>query len=270
MFDESKIKLMAKSMRIDCLRMGLAAGGAGAHMGGALSCIEIVAVLYAAIMKKLPHSLDDDRDRFIMSKGHGVQAQYAALRSLGVIDGVELDTFKVDGTRLTAHPSIRKELGIDFATGSLGQGLSLGVGVALALKRKRNTAHVYVLLGDGECDEGSIWEAAMAAAHFGLDNVTVIVDANDIQYDDDVSSVMSLAPLSDKWVAFGWSAVDVDGHDVNELYNALCVSEDGRPRAIIAHTIKGKGVSFMEGDPTWHAQRVTPKLFELAMAELEN
>lgn len=246
--------------------MGLAAGGYGAHMGGSLSIIEIVVALYFDVMKydsgsKLPS------DHLILSKGHGILAQYAALAEIGVISEEELSTFKQDGSRLTAHPSVNSQLGIDFATGSLGQGLSLGLGQAIGIKRHDKTERVFVVLGDGECDEGSIWEAALMAPQFKLDNVVAIVDENTLQFDAPTSEVINLGSLAEKWLAFGWDVLEVDGHDIRQIVEALNRPQTA-PRAIIAHTDKGKGVSYMEGKAEWHNNRLTRGLYERAMEEL--
>ena len=184
---------------------------------------------------------DETRDRFIFSKGHGVMAQYAAYRQIGLLTEEQILTYKQSGSVVTAHPSLNPDLGVEFSSGSLGQGLSQGVGVALALKRKGNLdSRVFVLLGDGECDEGSVWEAAMAAASYRLDNLVAIVDKNGLQYDGDTEKVLALDDLAAKWSAFGWDAVDVDGHDVAKLLEAFSTRGD-KPLAVIAHTVKGKG-----------------------------
>lgn len=263
-----KLDAMARAMRRDCIAMGLAAGGAGAHMGGSLSCVEILAALYGSVMRFGPDLSSSNNDRIVISKGHGVLAQYAALHQLGFVGDGELETFKTKGSRLTAHPAVDPSLGIDFATGSLGQGLSLAVGAASVLKTRGRPQRIYVLLGDGECDEGSVWEAVMAASQWGLDNLIAIVDANGLQYDASVSEVIALNPLAPKWESFGWSTAEADGHSIASLVSALEHDHAKRPHVVIAHTCKGKGVSFMEGNPSWHAQRVTREIFAQAMSEL--
>lgn len=247
-------------MRQDILQMGMRAGSAGAHYGGSLSMVEILAVLYLSALRQ-------GRNRFILSKGHGGMTQYAAMKQARLLSAEELDTFKQDETILTAHPGLHPEKGLEFASGSLGQGLSFGVGMALALRQNAPDARVYVLLGDGECNEGQIWEAAAAAAHFKLDKMVVIVDSNGLQYDGSTDNVFSMAPMMDKWRAFGWEAIDVDGHDVSALLYAFSMPVE-KPLAVIAHTVKGKGVSFMENAPQWHHARMSQKQFEAAMAEL--
>ena len=258
-----------KEMRIDILRMALAAKSQGAHLGGSLSMVEIMAALYGSVMKLEPGNMENEhRDRLVISKGHGVMAQYVALKQLGLLTEEQMLTYKSNNTAVNAHPSVNAALGIEFAGGSLGQGLSLGVGLALALRRKGNAAsRVFVELGDAECDEGSVWEAAMSASHYGLNNIVTIVDRNGLQYDGPTEDILALADLEAKWKSFGWNAVTVNGHDVNALVNALS-ARPGRPLAIVAETVKGKGVSFMEHAAQWHNGVVTQRIFEQAMAEL--
>lgn len=265
-----KCKVAAADMRKDSLRMSLSAGSSGAHYGGGLSMIEIMSVLYLAIMKVDGNNpYDDKRDRFILSKGHGVLALYAALKQIGYLTDEELGTFKTNNTFLYGHPSMNIPKGIEFSSGSLGQGLSLGVGSCIALQRKGNTvSRVYVLLGDGECDEGSVWEAAASAAHYNLKQLITIVDKNMLQYDGETNKVLSMDNLEDKWRSFGWDTVEIDGHDIEQLYDAFTKQHD-RPLAIIANTIKGKGISFMENNPLWHHSVLSNKQYEEAMKELE-
>jgi transketolase len=256
-------------IRRSVLEMSLAAGSVGAHVGGALSMAEILAVLYFGVMRyDAQNPLWEQRDRFILSKGHGAPSFYAALSLAGFIDKKDLATFKSDDTYLSAHPSKNLKKGIEFSSGSLGHGLSLGVGSALALKRKANdVARVYVLLGDGELNEGSVWEAAMSAAHFGLSNLVAIVDKNGLQQDGMTKQVMDMGDVAAKWKSFGWVVREVDGHDMTALYDSLQSPADG-PLAIVAHTVKGKGVSFMENNRVWHHSRLTQAQFDQAIAEL--
>ena len=265
-----KCKAVSLQMRKDSLRMSLRSGAVGAHLGGGLSMIEIMAVLYTAIMKyDLKEPQNEERDRFILSKGHGVLALYTALNQAGFIPDEDLDTFKSNETYLYGHPSMDIKKGIEFSSGSLGQGLSLGVGTALALRHKSNeNSRVYVLLGDGECDEGSVWEAAASAAHYKLSNLIAIVDENELQYDGPTHEVLSMGSFSRKFESFGWDAINVDGHSVKSLYDAL-TRKGEKPIAIIAHTIKGKGISFMENKREWHHSRLSQKQYEEAMQELE-
>lgn len=263
------LREISRSMRSYILKMGLVAKNQGVHLGGSMSLVEILAALYfgrGAIDANDPGS--DDRDRVILSKGHGVPAQYAAFCELGLIDPSDLSTFKSDDTLLTGHPSLNGLKGIDFASGSLGQGLSLGVGSALGLRRKGSDSKVFVIMGDGECDEGSVWEAAMSAAQFKLDNLVAIVDENMLQYDGPTDSVVSLGNLAEKFDAFGWKAIELDGHDADALVEALDARTEGMPLAVIARTVKGKGVSFAENVTTWHHGRLTEDLYKQAMYEL--
>ncbi len=266
--NQKKLNVIANQMRIDALKMTKHTGNTGAHIGGALSMIEIMAVLYNKVMNyKVNDARWEGRDRFILSKGHGVIAQYVAMKSVGILTDEELMTFKDNDGRLSAHPSMNMDLGIEFSSGSLGQGLSLGVGTALSLKRKENAdSHVFVLVGDGECNEGQIWEAAMTASHFKLDNLTVIVDRNKLQYDGNTMEVLNLGSLHEKWNAFGFETITVNGHSIEELISAF-MKKTEKPKAIIAETIKGKGVSFMEGNPLWHNGRLTDIQFKQAMEE---
>jgi transketolase len=255
-------------LRIDLIKMGYAAGASGAHMGGSLSLVEVMAALYFEVMQFSAQApMDPLRDRLIFSKGHGVMAQYAALKQVGLISEEMLLSFKSPSSVLYAHPSMHPELGIEFSSGSLGQGLSLGVGVGLALRLQKNsTSRIFVILGDGECNEGSIWEAAASAAHFKLNNMIAIIDKNDLQYDGKTMDILSMEQMSQKWQSFGWETLEVDGHDVQQLIQALRHPSD-KPLAIIAQTIKGRGVSFMENNPQWHNGILTQRLYTQAMAE---
>lgn len=265
-----KCKKAANQMRKDALYMTYKAGNPGAHIGGGLSMIEIMATLYVGIMKlDIDDMKSEKRDRFILSKGHGVLGLYTAMNQVGLIKREEYDSFKKNNTFLTGHPSMNLERGIEFSSGSLGQGLSLGVGTCIALREKgNNSSRAFVLMGDGECNEGSVWEAAMSASHFKLNNLVAIVDKNGIQYDGGTEKVMNMGNLKDKWESFGWEVVELDGHNIEELYEAFDLISD-KPKVIIAHTVKGKGVSFMENNSLWHNSRLTDKQYEEAMAEQE-
>ena len=265
-----KLKQAAYEIRNDVLAMGRSTGNIGAHMGGGLSMVEIMAALYAGVMtidSKNPTA--ENRDRFILSKGHGAITLYAALCHAGFISHELLETFKSNETFLYGHPSMNPEIGIEFSSGSLGQGLSLGVGVCLGLKRKNNSdSRAFVLMGDGECDEGSVWESAASASHYKLNNLVAVIDCNGIQYDGATEEVLSMNSMAQKWKSFGFEVYEVDGHDVEKLAEALDKRTD-KPRAVIAHTVKGKGVSFMENDPKWHNNRLTAQLYEQALSEQE-
>ncbi len=263
------LKDVCLKMRQDCLVMAEAAGSSGMHFGGTLSMIEIIAVLYLQVMKITPDYLNDEkRDRAIISKGHGIPAVYAVLHQAGIITDDELKTFKQNETELYGHPSKNKRLCIEFSSGSLGQGLSLGVGTAIALLRKNNNnSRVFVILGDGECDEGSVWEAAMSAAKFNLNNLVAVIDKNKIQYDGDTEEIMPLLSLSDKWKSFGWNTLSIDGHNIIECEQALS-TRYSKPTVIIANTVKGKGISFMENNPEWHHRQMTKTQAAQAWQEL--
>jgi len=265
----------AKKVRLQCFEMALHAGNEGAHMGAALSSAEILVALYHRIMNIDPADTRcENRDRFILSKGHGAQALYSVLIQLGIIPESSLGTFKDQGSLLTGHPSMNLDIGVEFSTGSLGQGLSLAVGSCLGMTRKgNNNSRVYVLMGDGECDEGSVWEAAMAASHYQLSRITVIIDINGLQYDGTTEDTLSLGSFSDKWAAFGWDVFEVDGHDLKALCSTF-ESINGRidpkkPAVVLAKTVKGKGVSYMEHERSWHFGRVTQALYDQAIKEIE-
>jgi len=267
-----KLKEYAAEIRRDVIQMTYNVGGIGAHIGGSLSLCEIMAVLYRSVLKfDLANRGREDRDRVIISKGHGVMAQYAAFKQIGLITEAELYDFKKPGSWLTAHPIMDVEHLIDFSTGSLGHGLGLGVGMAWALKMKGNDkARVYVIVGDGECDEGSVWESAAAACQLGLDNLIVIVDKNQLQFDDRTENIIAMNNMADRWKAFGWQCSEVNGHDVSELRQALLVRpEGGGPYCVVANTLKGKGVSFVEGVAKWHLGRLSKDQYEQAMKEQE-
>lgn len=269
--DNEQLRKYSKAMRRDCIIMADAAGDCGLHFGGSLSLIEIIAALYLDVMNLGQNQfVSEDRDRLILSKGHGVPAVYAALHQRGIVSDEELSTFKADVTELYGHPCMNQRLGIEFSTGSLGQGLSLGVGVALSLKKRGNIKpRVYVILGDGECDEGSVWEAAMSASKFGLNNIRVIVDQNKIQYDGNTEDIMPLQSLEEKWESFGWNVAKIDGHDIEQCKNAF-LRETVKPLIILANTIKGKGISFMEGDPLWHHAKMSKEQRRQAWEELQD
>lgn len=260
----------ANSIRLDIIEMTYSTGTTGAHAGGSLSMAEIMSVLYCAVMKfdkKSP--CNENRDRLILSKGHGVMAQYAALKHIGMLTKDDLQTFKKNETSLYAHPSINPSIGIEFSSGSLGQGLSLGVGTALGLKIKKNfSSKVYVLLGDGECNEGQVWEAAMSASHFELDNLVVVVDRNRLQYDGETDTILKLTPLEKKWESFGFKTISANGHNTQALFDAFNTVHNKQPLCIIAETIKGKGVSFMENQIKWHNGALNKEQYELAIKEI--
>ena len=257
----------SKNMRISILKMALNAGANSSHFGGALSIVEILATLFSSIIRKDKKKLV--YDRFILSKGHACLAYYAALSEIGLIKKSELLTFEKNNTNLLGHPVKNKELGIDFSTGSLGMGLSSAIGLALSIKRKNQKHQVFVVVGDGECNEGSIWEGALSAPNLNLDNLYVIIDNNGFQQTGSNKDIMNLNNLNDKWKSFGWHTEIVDGHDVNALYQIfLNTKKINKPKAIIAKTVKGKGFSFSENNNDWHHKILTKSLFDQAIKEL--
>lgn len=260
----------AKEIRKSIVQMTGAAGSG--HPGGSLSAADIVATLYFHELRINPQEPDwPDRDRFILSKGHAAPVLYAALAEKGFFPKEELLSLRKFGSRLQGHPDMKALPGVEMSTGSLGQGLSVANGVALAGKLDRKDYRVYVLLGDGECQEGMVWEAAMAAAHYQLDNLTVFLDYNGLQIDGPVQDVMSPEPLTDKWKAFGWHVLAIDGHDISAILSAISEAKEtkGRPTIIVAKTVKGKGVSFMENQVGWHGVAPKPEQVAQALAELE-
>lgn len=258
-------------MRRNMIEMTYAQGSTGGHIGGSLSLTEIMAALYLSVLNLKGVDADfEHRDRVILSKGHGVIAQYAAMAEAGILSITQLESFKKNGSELPAHPCMNDGISIDFSSGSLGQGLSLGVGTALGLNMKGNdSSKVYVVIGDGECDEGQIWESAMTAAHYNLSNLVCIVDCNGLQYDGDTAEVKRKDNLVGIFTAFGWNCAQCDGHDVEALIRALADNPCDGPYAIIANTVKGKGVSFMEGNAAYHNNSLSEALYLQAIEELE-
>jgi len=259
---------MARRMRKNILEMAYHAGNKGAHVGPALSMVEIMAVLYGNVLnidKRDP--MWTGRDRFYLSKGHGALAYYAALYEVGYFSKADLDSYDENGGLFPAQPSMNLGKGIEFSSGSLGLGLSPAIGSALASHALPNKFKVYALLGNGECNEGTIWEAAMSASAFHLDNLVAIVDNNEIQSDGFSKDVMDMGDISSKWKAFGWIVRTVDGHDVEALRQAMTESWERKPLLILANTVKGKGVSFMERNKEWHHNVLTNELYGIAIQE---
>ena len=265
-----KINEFAKKLRKNILLMSYTAGSSSAHFGGALSIVEIISTLFASIMKISKGKPNwQDRDRFILSKGHACLAYYAALSEIEYLKEKELLTFEKNGTNLLGHPVKNKELGIDFSNGSLGMGLSLGIGLALAFKKKKKNNNVFVILGDGECNEGSVWEAAMAAPNLNLNNLYTIIDKNNFQQTGSNEEIMSLKNLKQKWSEFGWDTFEIDGHNTSKLYKYFSQQENNKPKALIANTIKGKGFSFSENNNEWHHKVISKSIYEKGILELE-
>lgn len=267
----TKFENVTKRIRRHIINMAYGAGKNGAHLGGSLSIVELLAGLYIGNIRYKPDAPDwEGRDRVILSKGHAAMALYPVLAEAGIIDESELATFKQDGSRLCGHPTLNGLPGIEYASGSLGQGLSLGVGTCLALGNKGNyDSRVFVFLGDGECDEGSIWEAAASAGHYRLKQLVAIVDMNGIQYDGCTKDVLDMSPFEEKWKSFGWDTIVIDGHNIEQIIDAYKKSVE-KPLVVIAHTIKGKGVSFMENNWKFHNASLSDDQYEQAIKELEN
>jgi transketolase len=266
----AEMEAVAKRLRRHIITM-VGKAGSG-HPGGSLSAVEIVTALYFKMMRHKP--LDPqwpDRDRFVLSKGHAAPVLYAALAECGYFPVKELLTLRQMDSRLQGHTDRTITPGVEMSAGSLGQGLSFALGAALAGRIDEQDYRVYVLLGDGECNEGQVWEAAMATAHYNVDNLTAIVDNNGQQIDGWNCDVMSLDPFAAKWQSFGWKVIEVDGHSIPELITAFkeAPKVKGQPTVIIAHTIKGKGVSFMENNPDFHGAAPNAMEVELALKELE-
>lgn len=269
-FSTAELGQMAKKLRRHVINMTATAGSG--HPGGSLSAAEIVTALYFKVLRHDPENPQwTDRDRFILSKGHTAPILYAALAEAGYFPVAELTTLRKLDSRLQGHTDRNVTPGVEMSAGSLGMGLSFAVGVALAARLALKTYRVYVLLSDGECQEGQTWEAAMSAAHFKLDNVTAIVDCNGIQLSGWTRDIMNLEPFARKWQAFGWHVIEVDGHNFDQLLAAFPEAEKtpGRPTAIIARTVKGKGVSFMENSVAFHGKAPTREEAERALKELE-
>jgi len=264
-----ELEQMAVVIRCDIIDMICTA--AAGHPGGSLSAADVVTALYFRVMRIDPQNPDwPDRDRFILSKGHACPVWYAALAERGYFDKSHLKTLRQMGSILQGHPDMRKTPGIDMTAGSLGHGLSAGLGMALSGKLQKKDYHVFVIIGDGESQEGSIWEASMAAPNFKLDNLTAILDYNHLQNDYSVDDIMPIHPAVDKWQAFGWHVLDIDGHDMAQVVQALeeAKSHQGTPTMIVANTVKGKGVSYMENVCEWHGKAPCQEEADQALKEL--
>lgn len=266
------LKQKARIIRHDIVDM---VGGEHAHvghLGGSCSSADIVAALYFYKMKHDPgNPKAPDRDRFLLSKGHAALVQYAALAESGYFPKEELERVKSLGAKLQGHPDMRKTPGVEANTGSLGQGLSIGLGMALGLRADGSESRTYVLMGDGELAEGQIWEAAMAAASFGADNLVGIVDRNHVQATGPIEERMNIGDVRSKWEAFGWNVLDVDGHDMEQICDALDQADNrcGKPTLILAETVKGKGVRFAEGKAQFHNAALTHEQFLQAHADID-
>lgn len=261
-------EVKGKELRQEILKMLFACQSG--HPGGSLSCVEMLMALYYEVMNIDPKDPKKaDRDRFVFSKGHACPTLYAILADLGYFPKEDLAHLRQIDSHLQGHPDCNKTPGVDMNTGSLGQGIALAGGLAMAAKHAKADYKVYTVIGDGECQEGLVWEAAMSAAHYKLDNLVVMLDYNKLQIDGSNDQVMGLGNIVDKFKAFGFECFEVDGHNMDELITALKAPVTGKPKFICCNTVKGKGVSFMENQYGWHGRPMNPQEFEAAMKELE-
>ena len=269
MNNKQELENISKLMRKDIVTM--LTESASGHPGGSLSIVDIMSVLFFEEMNISPSNpKDPNRDRFVLSKGHAAPALYSALARKGYFEVEELMTLRKTGSRLQGHPNMNDLPGIDMSTGSLGQGISAAVGMALAGKLDKKDYRVYTILGDGELEEGQVWEAAMSAAHYNLDNLTAFVDNNGLQIDGDIKDVMNPAPIDKKFEAFGWNVLKINGHNYDEIRNAIAEAKKVKwqPTVVVCDTVKGKGVSFMENNAGWHGNAPNKEQCEQALKEI--
>ena len=270
MRSREELEALARRIRLGIVQMTYQSGLKGAHLGGSMSVTDILAVLYGDVLHyDAQNPLAPERDRLILSKAHAAVALYAALHEAGFLTQEEIDHALQGNSLFFEHPMKMPEKGIEFSGGSLGQGLSLGMGTALGLRKKSLPSKVYVILGDGECDEGQVWEAAAAVIHFGLTNVTVIVDDNGLQFDGRKEDILKAGDPAARWESLGFDVTVTDGHDVEMLRSTL-LQEAEKPRVVIAKTVKGKGVRFAENEVTWHTGRLTDELYEEAIRDIND
>ena len=267
----NNILVLKKSLIKNIVDSAFYAGASSAHIGGALSSVDIVSTLFSEFIKINKENFEKtERDYFILSKGHACLVYYAVLAEIGFFPKDQLKLFEKADSFLLGHPVLNKKYGIDFSTGSLGMGLSIGVGVAIALKKKNTNHKVYVLVGDGECNEGSIWESVMSASQFKLDNLTIVIDKNNLQQTGKNNEIMNLGNLKEKLSSFGCEAYSVNGHDTKELLEVFTNKKEvEKPKAIVANTIKGKGLSFAENNNKFHHTVLTKALYEKALEEIK-
>lgn len=267
--EKTALQMKATNIRKNIVKM--VSEAKSGHPGGSLSAADLMSVLYFDVMDvTVENASSIDRDRFVLSKGHASPLLYATLAEKGIIEESELKTFRKISSKLQGHPNMNYVKGVDMSTGSLGQGISCAVGMALANRIQGNDHRIYALLGDGECEEGQVWEAAMAAAHYQLDNLCAIVDFNGLQIDGDITKVMNPTPIDKKFAAFNWNVIDIDGHDYDQIAQAFAQAKatKGQPTMILARTIKGKGVSFMENNAAWHGSAPSGEQCAQAVKEL--
>ena len=267
---EEEIKALCKRMRLHAMDMALAAGERGAHVSGSLSCIEIYAVLYGTILNyDIANPLWNGRDRFIAGKEHARLAEFPARAEMGFYPIDMLNSYEQNDGLLVGH-QLRKELGVEYGSMSLGMEMSFAVGKAIIAKQTQQEYHIYCLLGDAECEEGPVWEAFISAAHYKLDNLTVIIDRNYMSVDGNTEELMAQRDMQKKMEAFGWESVTIDGHDIHQLTESMKHKPAGKPYAIIANTIKGKGVSFIENNKSWHQAIMSEQLYQQAVDEINS
>ena len=257
-------------MRKKILEMSYGAGSASAHIGGALSCTDIISVIFSKFLK---YKKDDlfwhERDRFILSKGHACLAYYAALNQIGILSDQDLNSFEKDNSNLAGHPVKNLKKGIEFSTGSLGMGVSIAVGLCIAFKKKKMQNKVFVVVGDGECNEGSNWEALMSASHYNLDNLVIFVDKNNFQQTGTSKDILSTENLSEKFKSFNCFSREIDGHDYSQIFSAISQNLNSpKPNLIVANTIKGKGIDFFENKNEWHHSVLSKKVYDEALSSL--
>ncbi len=267
--NKEEIKALCKRMRLHAMDMALAAGSRGAHVSGSLSCIEIYAVLYGTILNyDLDNPLWNDRDRFIAGKEHARLAEFPARAEMGFYPVDVLNSFEENDGLLVGH-QLKREIGNEYGSMSLGMEMSFVVGKAIIAKQTQQKYHVYCLLGDAECEEGSVWESFISAAHYKLDNLTVIIDRNYMSVDGNTEELMAQLDMQKKMEAFGWESVTIDGHDIHQLIEAMSHKPQGKPYAIIAKTVKGKGVSFIENNKSWHQSVLNENQYHQAVEEIQ-
>lgn len=267
--EKTALQMKATNIRKNIVKM--VSEAKSGHPGGSLSAADLMSVLYFDVMDITTENASSiDRDRFVLSKGHASPLLYATLAEKGIIDEEDLKTFRKINSKLQGHPNMNYVKGVDMSTGSLGQGISCAVGMAMANRVQGKDHRIYALLGDGECEEGQVWEAAMAAAHYQLDNLCAIVDFNGLQIDGDITKVLNPTPIDKKFEAFNWNVIDIDGHDYEQIQNAFAQAKatKGKPTMILARTIKGKGVSFMENNAAWHGSAPNSEQCAQAVSEL--
>lgn len=265
-----ELEEMAHAIRNDILKMTLSAGANGGHIGGSFSSAEILAVLYGNVMNVSPDkATDPSRDRFILSKGHCAIAHYAVLKESGFLTEEEMLSFEQPGSDFPTHEVMNLAKGIETSSGSLGYGLSIGIGCAISAKLKNSQHRIFVLMGDGECNEGSIWEAAMAASRFKLGNLTAIIDKNGQSLDGFTAEIMPINNMKLAWEAFGWNVRETNGNSIQSMLDAFSNQTEDKPNLIIANTIKGKGIPSIEGRTGWHHVRLTQEMYDVFMKEME-